>query len=80
MLLLSKLRWDLTAITGFDYVDHLITRLGWSAENRYIRTHSHTLVAICYTGKSNTFIIRLLQGYFDSVMVQVPQLKKPIET
>lgn len=51
MLVLSKLEWNIDAITGFDYVDHIIERCSWGHENNFLRRHAHTLVSICYTGK-----------------------------
>ena len=51
MLVLSKLKWNVTAITGFDYVDHVLERVDWSKENPLIRRHAHTLVGLCYTGE-----------------------------
>jgi len=48
---LSKLEWNVTAVTGFDFVDHVLARVPWAADNPLIRRHAHTLVALCYTGE-----------------------------
>jgi hypothetical protein len=51
LLVLSKLEWNISAITGFDYIDHILERVPWGAENPHIRQHAHTLVSVCCTGK-----------------------------
>lgn len=53
LLLLASLQWNLSAITGFDYVDHILRRVPWGCENPHIRTHAHTLVSVCLTGKKS---------------------------
>ncbi|KDR14730.1 G1/S-specific cyclin-D2 [Zootermopsis nevadensis] len=52
LLVLSKLQWIVTAVTGFDYVDHVLERVDWSKESPLIRRHAHTLVGLCYTGSA----------------------------
>ncbi|XP_034244982.1 G1/S-specific cyclin-D2-like [Thrips palmi] len=49
LLVLSKLHWNVTAVTGFDYVDHVLERVSWTRRNATVRRHAHTLVALCYT-------------------------------
>uniref|UniRef100_A0A1B0D5I3 Cyclin-like domain-containing protein n=2 Tax=Phlebotomus papatasi TaxID=29031 RepID=A0A1B0D5I3_PHLPP len=49
LLVLASLQWNLSAITGFDYIDHILHRVSWGSENPHIRTHSHTLVSVCLT-------------------------------
>ncbi|CAG9861721.1 unnamed protein product [Phyllotreta striolata] len=49
LLVLSKLQWNASAVTGFDYIDHVIERCEWGDENHLLRKHAHILVAICYT-------------------------------
>ncbi|XP_023709754.1 G1/S-specific cyclin-D2 [Cryptotermes secundus] len=49
LLVLSKLKWAVTAVTGFDYVDHVLERVEWSKESPLIRRHAHILVGLCYT-------------------------------
>lgn len=52
ILVLSKLQWNLAAVTGFDYIDQLIERSTWGQDSPYLRRHAHTLVSICYTEPS----------------------------
>ncbi|KAL0273218.1 UNVERIFIED_CONTAM: hypothetical protein PYX00_005947 [Menopon gallinae] len=56
VLVLSKLRWNIAAVTGFDYIDHIIDRVPWGTENSLIRRHATTLVGICYTGRRAFFL------------------------
>ncbi|XP_055682743.1 G1/S-specific cyclin-D2-like [Lutzomyia longipalpis] len=49
LLVLASLQWNLSAITGFDYIDHILQRVPWGSENPHIRTHAHTLVSVCLT-------------------------------
>lgn len=65
MLILSKLQWDVCGITGFDFVDHILERCSWGNDTPLIRRHAHTLVSICYTGKS--FIIPNLLEFPSSI-------------
>nr|XP_022903407.1 G1/S-specific cyclin-D2-like [Onthophagus taurus] len=51
LLILSKLQWEMSAITGFDYVDQVIGRCSWGNDSTLLRRHSNTLVSVCYTGK-----------------------------
>ena len=64
MLILSKLKWTVTAVTGFDYVDHVLERVEWSKENPLIRRHAHTLVGLCYTGKFSPLIQLFLERMY----------------
>nr|CAH7753111.1 unnamed protein product [Callosobruchus chinensis] len=52
LLVLSKLQWNVSAVTGFDYIDQVIERCNWGSENSLLRRHAHTLVSICYTEPS----------------------------
>ncbi|KAG5882106.1 hypothetical protein JTB14_016869 [Gonioctena quinquepunctata] len=52
LLVLSKLQWNVSAVTGFDYIDQVIERCTWGGENGLLRRHAHTLVSICYTEPS----------------------------
>ncbi|XP_063709905.1 G1/S-specific cyclin-D2-like [Culicoides brevitarsis] len=54
LLVVSTLQWNLSAVTGFDYIDHILERVPWGAENAHIRQHALTLVSVCYT--ETTFI------------------------
>lgn len=52
MLLLSKLGWDVSGVTAFDFVDHLMERIGTSSTSTGIlRGHALTHVSLCCTGK-----------------------------
>ncbi|XP_050298699.1 G1/S-specific cyclin-D2 [Anthonomus grandis grandis] len=51
-LVLSKLQYKLSAITGYDYIDHVIERCSWSQNHELLRRHAHTLVSICSTEPS----------------------------
>nr|CAD7257594.1 unnamed protein product [Timema shepardi] len=50
LLFLSRLKWNIAAVTGFDYVDHVLQRVAWGENNPVVRRHAHTLVSVCYTG------------------------------
>lgn len=50
VVVLSRLEWDLSAVTGFDYVDHVLERVSWSRNQPLVRRHARTLVDLCYTG------------------------------
>ncbi|KYB28107.1 G1/S-specific cyclin-D2 [Tribolium castaneum] len=52
LLVLSKLKWNIAAITGFDFIDQIIERCSWGGESSLLRRHAHTLVSICYTEPS----------------------------
>ncbi|XP_046666101.1 G1/S-specific cyclin-D2-like [Homalodisca vitripennis] len=49
LVVLSRLKWDIATVTGFDYVDHVLERVTWSREQPLIRRHARTLVDLCYT-------------------------------
>nr|CAD7425404.1 unnamed protein product [Timema monikensis] len=51
LLFLSRLKWNIAAVTGFDYVDHVLQRVSWGENNPVVRRHAHTLVSVCYTGE-----------------------------
>ncbi|XP_030745595.1 G1/S-specific cyclin-D2-like [Sitophilus oryzae] len=51
-LVLSKLQYNLSAVTGFDYIDQVIERCSWSGESHLLRRHAHTLISICSTEPS----------------------------
>nr|CAD7438604.1 unnamed protein product [Timema bartmani] len=51
LLFLSRLKWNIAAVTGFDYVDHVLQRVAWGENNPVVRRHAHTLVSVCYTGE-----------------------------
>ncbi|CAG9761950.1 unnamed protein product [Ceutorhynchus assimilis] len=51
-LVLSKLQYNLSAVTGYDYIDQVIERCSWSQNQQLLRRHAHTLVSICSTEPS----------------------------
>ncbi|XP_054262873.1 G1/S-specific cyclin-D3-like [Macrosteles quadrilineatus] len=49
VVLLAHLRWDLSAVTGYDLVDHVMERITWSRDQYpLVRRHAKTLVDLCY--------------------------------
>ena len=55
MLLLAKLGWDVSGVTAFDFVDHLMERLDVSPRSSrqdigVLRGHALTYVSLCCTG------------------------------
>lgn len=59
VVVLSRLEWDLSAVTGFDYVDHVLERVSWSRNQPLVRRHARTLVDLCYTGTVPTLFTAL---------------------
>ena len=60
MLLLGKLGWDVSGVTAFDFVDHLMERLEQPSKDRResavaLRGHALTYVSLCCTGKHSIF-------------------------
>ena len=50
-LLLSKLKWDLSAVTPHDFLEQILCRLSFDKERRdVIKKHAQTFVALCATG------------------------------
>lgn len=64
VVVLSRLEWDLSAVTGFDYVDHVLERVSWSRNQPLVRRHARTLVDLCYTGTVPTLFTALLYSPF----------------
>ena len=55
LLVLSRLKWDLSAITPNDFLEQILSRLHMDAERaRVMKRHAQTFIALCATGK-NTF-------------------------
>lgn len=54
LLVLSRLKWDLAAITPNDFVNPLIRRLsGWAkGKEVIIKRHTQTFIALCAAGES----------------------------
>ena len=63
MLLLSKLKWDVSAVVATDYIDHLLARLHLIMYDKptgtratvtledALRQHASTFISLCATGK-----------------------------
>ena len=50
-LLLSKLKWDLSAVTPHDFLEQILCRLSLEKEPReVIKKHAQTFIALCATG------------------------------
>ncbi|XP_045478690.1 G1/S-specific cyclin-D3-like [Harmonia axyridis] len=49
LLVLSKLKWNVASITGFDYIDQIVEMFPWGAESNLLHRHARTLVSISYT-------------------------------
>ncbi|CAM1318521.1 CCND3 (predicted) [Pycnogonum litorale] len=48
LLVLGKLRWDLSAITAYDCLDHILIRLQLSSDDRLkIKRHAQTFISLC---------------------------------
>uniref|UniRef100_A0A182TNT1 Cyclin N-terminal domain-containing protein n=1 Tax=Anopheles melas TaxID=34690 RepID=A0A182TNT1_9DIPT len=50
LLLISKLEWNINAVTAYDYVDHILERVKWGSDDARLREHAHTLIHVCNTG------------------------------
>ncbi|XP_058065470.1 G1/S-specific cyclin-D2 [Anopheles bellator] len=49
LLLISKLEWNINAVTAYDYVDHILERVKWGSDDSRLREHAHTLIHVCNT-------------------------------
>uniref|UniRef100_A0A453Z020 Cyclin D n=2 Tax=Anopheles gambiae TaxID=7165 RepID=A0A453Z020_ANOGA len=49
LLLISKLEWNINAVTAYDYVDHILERVKWGSDDARLREHAHTLIHVCNT-------------------------------
>lgn len=65
LLIVCKIRWNLSTITASDFLDHILERVSWSKDHPLIRQHALTLINLCYTGKSQLCFI------FCSIELQV---------
>lgn len=52
-LIAMKLKWDLAAVTGFDFIDQILQRVNWcnNRHEKIIRVHSVTLLHFTCTGR-----------------------------
>ena len=52
-LVLSKLKWDLSAVTPHDFLEQILSRLSLEREHvEVIKKHAQTFVALCATGEN----------------------------
>ncbi len=52
ILVLHKLRWDLSAITPHDFIEQILTRLPVDKQKQNtIKRHAQTFIALTSTGK-----------------------------
>lgn len=61
LLILSKLKWDLSAVTPYDFLDYLLrllshgnsalsnTSSGWGADSAALRRHTENFIILCAT-------------------------------
>ncbi|XP_068169275.1 G1/S-specific cyclin-D1-like [Antennarius striatus] len=50
LLVLTKLKWDLSSVTPLDFIDHFLSRLPVRRENiPILKKHAQTFVALCAT-------------------------------
>lgn len=64
--MISKLEWNITAVTAFDYVDQILERVNWGSDDSRLREHAHTLIHVCSTGKCRNLFL-----FFATVTVKL---------
>lgn len=53
LFVLSKLKWDLSAVTPHDFLEQILSRICTDQERcNVIKKHSQTFIALCSTGKT----------------------------
>lgn len=53
LVVLSKLKWNLAAITPLDFIEHILHKLPFPEDRQaLIRKHTQTFIALCATGRS----------------------------
>lgn len=53
LFVLSKLKWDLSAVTPHDFLEQILSRICPDQERcNVIKKHSQTFIALCSTGKT----------------------------
>lgn len=53
LYVLSKLKWDLSAVTPHDFLEQILSRICPDQERcNVIKKHSQTFIALCSTGKT----------------------------
>lgn len=56
ILVLGKLKWDLSAVTPYDFLEQIFCRLSLPNVS-VIRKHAATFIALCCTGKKRCLLI-----------------------
>ena len=60
-LVLSKLKWDVSAVTPHDFLEQILSRLSLDRPHMdVIKKHAQTFVALCATGKVFSEFIHFL--------------------
>lgn len=60
LIVLNKLKWDLSAVTPHDFLEQVLSRLRMDKEKcELIKKHAQTFVALCSTGKYIMCIVQL---------------------
>lgn len=55
LVVLSKLKWNMAAITPLDFIEHILHKLPFPEDRlTLIRKHAHTFIALCATDHSFT--------------------------
>uniref|UniRef100_A0A8D8WNR9 G1/S-specific cyclin-D3 n=1 Tax=Cacopsylla melanoneura TaxID=428564 RepID=A0A8D8WNR9_9HEMI len=49
LLVICKIRWNLSTVTASDFLDHILERVSWSKDHPLVRQHALTLINTCYT-------------------------------
>lgn len=63
LFVLSKLKWDLSAVTPHDFLEQILSRICPDQERcNVIKKHSQTFIALCSTGKT-TFSVSKCTTY-----------------
>ena len=59
ILVLGKLKWDLSAVTPYDFLEQIFCRLSLppAINVSVIRKHAATFIALCCTGKKRSLTI-----------------------
>ncbi len=53
LVVLSKLKWNLAAITPLDFIEHILHKLPFPEDRlTLIRKHTQTFIALCATGRT----------------------------
>ncbi|KAI2665558.1 G1/S-specific cyclin-D2 [Labeo rohita] len=60
LVVLSKLKWNLAAITPLDFIEHILYKLPFSEDRlTLIRKHTQTFIALCATAENPGPVLRI---------------------